>query len=297
MSALARELWRAVEPFHQLVYRSPEAILEYEAIGLGRPELQYFGNRLAALGNIGPTHAVAVLWGFAPSYVERGVPEVWRIADSSLITQARVRAADATLQRILGEAVASPEMRRCAEIARRMVESLDYSGAPMAAAHFDVPYPDSPGLRLWHSCTVLREHRGDAHWRATSATGIDSVECHLLHAADGAMPADLLQRVSGWNDEAWEQATDRLRSRGLVNTHALSLTDKGREAKLKIERTTDVAAARAFTSVGSDNARNLRETMRPWTDLIMDSGVIGAWKMREELWKDLPAEFGVEGGT
>ena len=288
MSALARELWRAIEPFHQLVYRSPEATYEYEEIGLNRPDLQYFGNRLAALGNIGPTHAVAVLWGFAPSYVERGVPEVWTVADSSLVSQARMRAADATLRRILGDEVASPEMHRAAETARRMVESLDFAGAPMAAAHFDVPYPEEPGLRLWHSCTVLREHRGDAHWRATSAAGIDSVECHLIHAADGAMPADLLQRVSGWNDEAWGQATERLRSRGLIETKALSLTDLGRAAKLKIERDTDRVAATAVTTVGSDKTRELRETMRPWTDRIMDSGVIGAWKMREALWKDLP---------
>lgn len=297
MSALARELWRAIEPFHQLVYRSPEATLEYESIGLNRPELQYFGNRLAALGNIGPTHAVAVLWGFAPAYVKQGVPEVWNIADASLVTRARVRAANKTLQRILGDAVKSPEIHRAAGTARRMVESLEFAGAPMAAAHADVPYPDEAALQLWHSCTVLREHRGDAHWRATSAEGVDSVECHLLHAADGAMPADLLQRVSGWDDGAWGAAIDRLRSRGLIDTKTLSLTERGREAKLNIERATDGVAAGAFTSVGSDKARELRETMRPWTDLIMDSGVIGAWKMREELWKDLPAEFGVEGGT
>ena len=288
MTALARELWRAIEPFHQLVYRSPEATFEYEAIGLNRPELQYFGNRLAALGNIGPTHAVAVLWGFAPSYVARGVPDVWRAADASLVTQARERAADKTLQRILGDAVKSPDMNNSAGTARRMVESLDFAGAPMAAAHADVPYPEEPALQLWHSCTVLREHRGDAHWRATSAADIDSIECHLLHAADGAMPADLLQRVSGWDDEAWGAAIDRLRSRGLISLKTLSLTDNGRQTKLSIERSTDRMAASAVGAVGSDAARELRETMRPWTDLIMDSGVIGAWKMREELWKDLP---------
>jgi hypothetical protein len=288
MTALARELWRAIEPFHQLVYRSPEATFHYGKIGLIRPELQYFGNRLAALGNIGPTHAVSVLWGFAPAYVARAVPEVWSIADARVVAEARLHAADATLRRILGDQIDSPEMTRCAADVRRMVEGLDFAGASMAAAHFDLDYPDEPALALWHSCTVLREHRGDAHWRATGSAGIDSVECHILHAADGAMPADLLQRVSGWDDAAWADATERLRSRGLLGKEHLVLTAEGRATKLNIERTTDRAAGSAIEVIGSDRSRIVRETMRPWTNLIMDSGVIGAWKMREELWKEFP---------
>ena len=293
MSGLARELWRAIEPFHQIVYRSPEAVAEYQKIGLDRPELQYFGNRLAALGNIGPHHAVAVLFGFDPSYVARAIPEVWSVADAAKVTTARFTAADLTLSRILGEAASSSAMKSCAESARRMVENLEFAGSPMAAAHRDLPYPDEPMMQLWHSCTVLREHRGDAHWRATAAQLIDPVECHLLHAADGAMPEDMLQRVSGWSDAAWIAATERLRSRGLIEAAELSLTVTGRRTKAAIESATDESAARCFAAGGSDAPRQLREDMRPWTDLIMDSGVIGAWKLREELWKD----FGVEGGT
>ena len=288
MTILARELWRAIEPFHQLVYRSPEATTEYEAVGLTRPELQYFGNRLAALGDIGPMHATAVLFGFNPAYVATAVPEVWRIASSTSITQARFCAAEKTLERIIGDELDSPNMSEASATARRMVESLDFAGSPMAAAHFDLSLPDSPAMNLWHSCTVLREHRGDAHWRATAAHEIDAVECHILHAADGAMPADLLQRVSGWDDSAWTSAVDRLRSRSLIEPGALRLTNNGQNTKLGIERSTDRVAGACVTSVGSDKARQLRETMRPWTNLIMDSGVIGAWKMREELWKDLP---------
>lgn len=293
MSRIARELWRAIEPFHQIVYRSPEATQEYERIGLSRPELQYFGNRLAALGNVGLHHAVAVLFGFNPDYVARAVPEVWTHADASDVTTARFVAAERTLSRILGDEASSPKMQQCATTARRMVESLNFAGAPMAAAHMDLPYPDDPMMQLWHSSTILREHRGDAHWRATSAHGVDSVECHILHAADGAMPADMLQRVSGWSDDAWNAAIDRLRAKDLVAPNDLRLTSSGRSIKTSIEVQTDQAAAACCEVVGSDAAVQLRETMRPWTNLIMDSGVIGAWKLREELWK----EIGVEGGT
>jgi hypothetical protein len=142
---------------------------------------------------------------------------------------------------------------------------------------------------LWHACTILREHRGDAHWAATSAEGVDPVECHILHAADGAMPADLLQRVSGWDDQTWRTAVERLRSRSLLTSDALSLTSSGATIKARIEDATDRAAAAALWKVGSDSVALLTRVMRPWVDQIMGSGVVAAWKMREELWRDLPA--------
>ncbi|MFM7095144.1 MAG: helix-turn-helix domain-containing protein, partial [Actinomycetota bacterium] len=140
----------------------------------------------------------------------------------------------------------------------------------------------------WHSCTVLREHRGDAHWRATAAHGVDPVECHILHAADGAMPEDLLQRVSGWDDDAWAEARYRLEQRGLITSadDRPSLTADGRTTKRAIEAATDSHADRAIDSVGATKVLEFREQMRPWITAIMDADVIGAWKMREALWRD-----------
>jgi hypothetical protein len=45
MSVLVRNLWRVTEPFHQLAYRSPEAVAAYEAIGLQVAPHQYFASR------------------------------------------------------------------------------------------------------------------------------------------------------------------------------------------------------------------------------------------------------------
>ncbi len=288
MNRLARELWRVVEPFHQLAYRSPEAEEAYVSIGLDRPEYRYFGSRLAALGAIELRTASAVLYGFAPSYIGTAIPDVWKVARPHDITQARLLGAEKTLQRIIGAAMTSEEMTQAALIGRRLVDSTDFSGRPIGAAHADLPWPDSPGMVLWHACTILREHRGDAHWDVTSAEDIDAVECHVLHAADGAMPADLLQRVSGWDDTAWQAAVDRLRSRGLISFDNLSLTAVGSDVKLRIERATDRAAAKALVEVGDDSVLQLASSMRPWVDHVMQAGVIGAWKMREELWRDIP---------
>ena len=286
---LARNLWRVTEPYHQLAYRSPEAEEGYLALGLDRPEFRYFGSRLAALGPIGLHTATAVLYGFAPAYVATAIPELWTIADPKDISHARLTGAERTLRRIIGNSTDDRNMSDAAAIGRALVEATDFAGRPVGAAHADLPCPDSPAMVLWHACTILREHRGDAHWAATSAEGIDPVECHILHAADGAMPAELLQRVSGWDNDAWASAIDRLRSRGLLAPELLTLTPSGITVKVRIEDATDRAAAAALWAAGSDSVERLTRLMRPWVDQIMGSGVVAAWKMREELWRDLPA--------
>ena len=287
MNRLARDLWRVIEPYHQLAYRSPEATSAYELLGLDRPDLQYFGNRLAALGHVGPKTAVAVLYGFSPSYVGGAVPEVWNRAAAADIAEARRASAGEVLDRVLGGDVASAAMARAAEIAQRIIDATDFAGRPMAAANADLPWSHEPALVLWQACTVLREHRGDAHWAVTSAEGVGPVECHVLHAADGAMPADLLQRVSGWSDEAWAGAVESLRARGLLDGEGV-LTQTGQETKWRIEWATDAAAARALRPLGSDEVAELRQLMAPWVQRIVEADVVGAWKMREALWRDLP---------
>lgn len=291
MHRTPRDLWRVTEPYHQLAYRSPEAVEAYGEIGLTRPDHQYFGSRLAALGPVGTRVATAVLYGFAPAYVGRAVPEVWTVAAPAAVSDARAKGAEATLRRVLPDVMDGPDMVGAAAAGRAMAEAADLAGRPLAAAHADLPWPDHPALVLWHACTILREHRGDAHWAATSAEGLDAVECHVLHAADGAMPADLLQRVSGWDDDAWAAGVARLRDRGFVtgtDPVTVTVTDAGRAAKLRVEHATDRAAAGPVAAIGEDGARRLRLTMQPWVDRIVEAGVVGAWKLREELWKDLP---------
>lgn len=288
MANIARELWRVVEPFHQVAYRSPEATAAYETLGLAAGPQQYFANRLAVLGPIGPTTASAVLYGFNPSYVATAVPSIWSVTSPQAVCTARQSAARACLARILPDIADLPLTAELADVARRLVLTLDFANSPIGAACLDQPYPGDPVSALWHSCTVLREHRGDAHWRATAAHGIDPVECHILHAADGAMPEDLLQRVSGWDDAAWDEAKRRLVARGLLDssTTAIRLTPDGHASKRAIESATDAHADKSIEAVGVGNVVRMREEMRPWIEAIMNADVIGAWKMREALWRD-----------
>lgn len=291
MSVLVRNLWRVTEPFHQLAYRSPEAVAAYEGIGLQIAPHQYFASRLAAAGEVTHGVAVALLYGFAPEYVAQAIPEVWGIVDAHSVVGARAQGAEATLQRILGDTWNGSEIERANSIAQDMIQQLSFAGKPLAAAHNDVPQPESAGMQLWRACTILREYRGDAHWAATAASGIDAVECHILHAADGAMPEELLQRVTRWNDLEWQDAKVKLRLRGLLQNgdERLELTDAGVEVKLFIEHSTDSGSAAPVSVVGEKQTAELIELMKPWVSAIMDADVIGAWKMREQLWRDLPA--------
>jgi hypothetical protein len=284
-----RELWRVIEPFHQLAYRSPEAVEGMTAIGLDRGDLQYFGARLAALGPVSAPVAVAVLFGFEPGYVAAAIPEAWQRAAPETIVAARLDAADATLRRVLGVDVETEDIARAAVLGRRAAEACDVAGRPLAAAHLALEWPDRAHLQLWHACTILREHRGDAHWVATSAAGLDAVECHVLHGADGHMPSDMLQRVTAWGDAAWAAAATRLTERGLLDGSGV-ITAAGRSLKLSLEQATDRMAAVPGRVLSSDEQQTLRDAIAPLVGRILDAGVASAWKLREELWRDMPVD-------
>jgi mannose-6-phosphate isomerase-like protein (cupin superfamily) len=267
------------------------ATAAYEAVGLTRTDHQYFGARIAPLGPVGPRTATAVLYGFAPDYVAAAVPGLWEVASPATIVDARTEAADLTLDELLGQDRRGPEMAEAVDLARAMVEHADFAARPLGAAWADWPWPTDPALVLQRACTVLREHRGDSHWAATLAEGIDAVECHVLHAADGMMPADVLQRITGWDDATWTEATERLMERGLVydDDNGPVVTPEGRALKLRIEHATDRAAAQPIAAIGVDGALRFQELLAPWVRRFTDAGAIGMWKVREELWRDLPA--------
>ena len=282
----ARELWRVIEPYHQLAYRSPEAQAAVAGVGLDRPELQYFGGRLCALGPASHELACAVLFGFAPDYVATAVPEVWDRAAPRDIAVARQQGAMATLRRILGDGLDASAVRAAADIGREAATACDLAGRPLAAAQRSVPWPDEPELVLWQACTILREHRGDAHWVVTSAAGLDAVECHVLHAADGHMPDDLLQRVTGWGDRDWTAAKGRLAERGLIADGVA--TAAGSALKAELEHRTDDLTIGPWAHVGPSAVETFRSALEPLVASIMASGTIGAWEMREAMWRDLP---------
>ncbi|MBE1593250.1 hypothetical protein ACFPOI_21525 [Nonomuraea angiospora] len=265
---LERRTWRTLEPLHGMIYFSPEASAAYESLGLsGR--MGYFASRAAALGPVPAEAVIATFYNFNPDLVRRAIPAAWRIASPADILAARLESAGATLRRVLGDAVDSPEMSRAAALARRAAESVagELSGRPLYAAHAALPWPEAPHLVLWHAQTLLREYRGDGHLAALLAAGLSGIEALVTHAATGAVTAEVLRGTRGWPEADWAAAVRRLEERGWLVEGAL--TEEGRRRREEIEEATDRMGMAPYTALGAAGCEELRSLARPWSKTVV----------------------------
>ena len=267
----ARRTWRALEAFHGMIYFSPEAAASYEAAGLaGRSG--YFASRAAAMGPVPAEVVIATFYNFSPALVRSCIPAAWDAASPGKVLAARHSAADATLRRVLGDAVESSQMERAALLARQAAEAVahDVAGRPLYAAHAALPWPDQPHMVLWHAQTLLREYRGDGHVAALLTAGLTGIEALVTHAASGAIAAEALRTTRAWPHEAWAEAVEGLRGRGWVSRDGdLALTEAGRQARQEIEDHTDELGARPYQALGEDGCRELQALAAPWTAQIV----------------------------
>ncbi|GAA1616066.1 SCO6745 family protein [Actinoplanes couchii] len=270
----AREAWRITEPLHGMIYFVAEARERYAALGLD-PGNGYFASRSAAMGPVGPGPVVATFYNFNPDLVARALPSAWDVTTPQAVLAARVDAAGAALERLLGAGVVdSPEMREAADLARRAAESAAAypEGRPLFAAHVALPWPDRPHLVLWHAQTILREFRGDGHVAALLLAGLSGLEAVILHVASGTVPRRFLQLSRGWSGERWEAAAEGLRQRGLIEGDEPALSASGAELRASIEATTDRAAVPAYAVLGVDGCARLAELTRPMSRAVVKSG-------------------------
>src|SRR6266498_3013350 len=114
---LSRRMWRALEPYHALVYFIPETRQRTDALGLKGGWMSYFGTRAAPLGPVPAEVVTALFYHFHPSMVRRAIPDAWSYASPDALTEARVAAAGEGLRRLLGAAVESDAITEAAELA------------------------------------------------------------------------------------------------------------------------------------------------------------------------------------
>jgi hypothetical protein len=276
--AVVRQAWRAAEVLHGQIYFAPEAHERYAALGLDA-RAGYFASRSAAMGPVGPGPVVASFFNFNPALVARALPAAWERTTPAAVLAARSEAAAAALSRALGDLADTAEIREAAVLARRAAESVSAypEGRPLFAAHAALPWPEGPAhLVLWHAQTILREFRGDGHIAALLLAGLTGLEALVLHVASGEVSRRFLQRSRGWSDEQWAEATDRLRSRGLVDGDEPALTESGRAQRAWTEAATDRLAAPAYTVLGADGCLRLAELARPLSRAVVASGALKA---------------------
>jgi hypothetical protein len=268
----ARELWRILEPVHGMIYFAPEATERYVALGLDRAS-GYFASRAAALGPVPAEVVVATFYNFNPVLVHAAIPAAWEKASPAALLAARLDAADHALRRGLGDLV--HEVDELSALVRIAAERAGESvgGRPLFAAHAALPWPDVPHLVLWHAQTLLREFRGDGHVAALLLDGLSGIEALVLHAASGEVTSEALRVSRGWSTEAWAEAVEGLRVRGLVDAEG-ALTPAGREFRGRIEERTDVAAEGPWAALGEDKRARYVELARPLSRAVAAAGMI-----------------------
>src|SRR5580704_14820021 len=206
----ARAMWTLFEPIHAVTYFAPEARGAFEQAGLRGFWRGYFAGRAAPLGPAGAAVVTASFFNFAPAFVARAIPGVWELIRPEDALRTRLAGVDAALRGLLAGREA--EVTVAADLLWRAVGELDFSGRVLAAANAALPVPDgeASGLaRLWQAATLLREHRGDGHFAALVAAGIDGCEAVALRSCMD-LRRENLQPVRGWTDEAWDNALARL---------------------------------------------------------------------------------------
>ncbi|MER6912878.1 hypothetical protein ABT354_14515 [Streptomyces sp. NPDC000594] len=251
-----RELWTLFEPIHAVTYFSPEAVTAFEEAGLRGFWRGYFAGRSAPLGTVGPEPVAAAFCSFAPSMVAQSLPAVWEVISPEQALEVRRAGARAALARLLADR--DDEVERAGGALAVAVEAAEATGRPLTAANRAIGAPKDPLDLLWHSATVLREHRGDGHVAAQVAADLDGCEILVLRVGID-LPRSELQPYRGWTDEEWEAAEARLTGRGLLTPDGKA-TDAGRAVLAGIEEATDRAAARPWAAV--DTVR-LRQALEP----------------------------------
>ena len=272
-----RRCHHSVNPLHFTTYLAPEFTAELTASGAADWHAAYFAARSAPLGAPGAATVAAVFTTYKPSVIARYVPAVWAALPPRAALDARLRAADAVLRRLLGEeALASKEMAEAAGLAVRAAEACAYSGRPLSAGFAALPVPEEPHLALWHAAGVLREYRGDGHVAALVCAGLDGLEAQVTETAGGrGMSPSWVYRTRGWTPQEWAAAQDRLRERGLLDA-AGALTDEGVALRRALEEQTDRSDRAPYEHLGAAAVERLTELGTAFTSAALAAGAVPA---------------------
>jgi hypothetical protein len=270
---VSRTLWSALEPFHAMVYFTPEPQEEYTALGLDgskNPAHAYFPARAAAMGPVPWQVVQSTFFNFSAGVCRLGIEGAWDIASPEQVIEARYRGAHRALVRLCGDLL--DDVGEALELATAAAAGCTVEGRPLYAGHASVEQPTDPVLALWHAVTLVREFRGDGHVAALVAQGQTGLEAAVLHVASGqSWSRRGLQATRGYGDEEWDAAVARLAARGWLAEDG-SFTDEGRAARAEVEETTDRLALPAWEAVGAEGALRLAELVQPLSTAVLDNG-------------------------
>jgi helix-turn-helix protein len=264
---IARKLGRTANPYPSIIFLTAEAEMVSDAAGLPRGPMGYFAGRSAPMGAVSAEVVVATFYNFQPDLIRSCIPAAWSYTTPADLLGHRLAGVDVALRRVLGdEVISGPQMAEAARLARIAAEACAPEGRALFAGHASLPWPREPHLDLWHSLTLLREHRGDGHIIALQVAGYSGCEALLMHVAVGGVPRAFV-RTRAWSAEQWAAAADSLRARGLIDADEVA-TEAGRAHREAVEAQTDLLAVGPLEALGEEGSLRLRELVRPWSVAI-----------------------------
>jgi hypothetical protein len=264
---IARKLGRTANPYPSIIFLTAEAEMVSDAAGLPRGPMGYFAGRSAPMGAVSAEVVVATFYNFQPDLIRSCIPAAWSYTTPADLLGHRLAGVDVALRRVLGdEVISGPQMAEAARLARIAAEACAPEGRALFAGHASLPWPREPHLDLWHSLTLLREHRGDGHIITLQVAGYSGCEALLMHVAVGGVPRAFV-RTRAWSAEQWAAAADSLRARGLIDADEVA-TEAGRAHREAVEAQTDLLAVGPLEALGEEGSLRLRELVRPWSVAI-----------------------------
>src|ERR1700744_5630037 len=249
----ARRMFELLEPIFLVTFMADECNQEMAALGHRTYWDGYFASRAAPLGRVPAEVVHAAFYSFAHREAARDRPRA--------------------LRRILGdERPGSPGLARAADLTTKAATSAPTAGRVMYAGMRSLPVPSDPVARLWHSATMLREHRCDGHVAALVGARIGGTESHVLSALDmGIHPPESFGRIHHLPKKRLAEVMDGLRERGLVDTDGC-FTDAGLEVKQRIEALTDELAAPPYDVLSPAELDELIAELEPVTAVLVAAG-------------------------
>ena len=269
----ARRMFELLEPICLVTYMADESNEELAALGHRTYWDGYFASRAAPLGRVPAEVVHAAFYSFAEGEAARHIPSAWETVAPEASFAAWRRGSAASVRRILGDELAdSPGLARAADLTTRAATSAPTNGRVMYAGWRTLEVPADPVTRLWHSATMLREHRGDGHLAALLGAQIGGTEAHVLSALDmGIHPPESFGRIHHLPKERLAEVMAGLRERGLVDADGW-FTDAGRATKQRIEDLTDELAAPPYDALPAEELAELVTELEPLTARLVAAG-------------------------
>jgi hypothetical protein len=129
---------------------------------------------------------------------------------------------------------------------------------------------------MWHGLSLLREHRGDGHIAALTASGLSGLEALVTHTATGqGFVPGFAMASRGWSRDEWAAATDDLVARGMLEAGG-GLAPAGQELRARVEAETDQMAAGPWQHLGDERTEDVIRIGKAMTRAVLAAGAFPA---------------------